>query len=175
MGELDANLKRLIAETQREEAGKLREEFEQRLRAIPAGDGKLYKEFESQKRDIEEISKAVSSALSEIGKIRAELKEKQAPKREIDDIRHEVAKAVDLSRKAYDRIDAEVELVEQRLKGEKQVPVPDFARQLEGLRAKLEWLEDTVESLGLEKIYDKIEEIESKLKSMRVSAPVVLE
>ena len=62
--------------------------------------------------------------------------------------------------------------LEEKIKG---VNTENISRDLEILKTKTKWLENQVEGLNIKPIHDRIVELESELKKVSGSSPIVME
>ncbi len=64
----------------------------------------------------------------------------------------------------------------KELEGEiKKLDLKYIKRDIESLKTKAEWIENNIEKIDLEPLLEKITEMESKIRVIRLSSPVIIE
>jgi hypothetical protein len=142
-------------------------------------DEKLAKEI----KDIRErVAKMDQKAGPSDAKLTTLLKESDEREKELEKIKESLHDIESRSGKDLESLEIELKALTSKLsstttsvKGMEGAGVTDITRDLEILKTKAEWLESTVQKFDLKPIYEKIEELEDRLRTHGGYSPMVIE
>ena len=144
------------------------------------------------KSQVEEIQKKLKNVDSVVrpsdAKLTSLLREADENQKEIARLRAEIKGMKSVSREEIEDMGTEIRALNTRLdsihtsvKGVESTGVSGVMRDLEILKTKADWLESTVHKLDLEKLYARIEELESMMRTAATQAasvgagPIIIE
>ena len=137
---------------------------------------KQLEDMQSQFRSMMQQAKPVDA------KMTALLKDSEEKEREIDKIRASMKDRDKKSDELLEKLEIELRALGTKItsmsgtvKGVEGAGVTGIMRDLEILKTKQEWLESTVHKFDLKHIYDKIEELEDRVRSSGGYHPIVIE
>jgi len=138
--------------------------------ATQAHASKLFAEVKKNRENIERIeSTSSSSGIRDVYKSMEKLKDS-------------VSEAIERQKERDERIENELNAMRKEAEQMKmlkeridKMDVDELSRKVESAVEKSRWLEEGMERLDLKPLYDRIEEIEHKLKQLKVSSPFVIE
>ncbi len=160
----------------------------EQLLAQPANLGKLIDKKLAD--DVHELREKVEKMSTKSGypdaKLAAILKESDDRIREVDKLRDRVKELEGTAVKGFEELETEIKAMTSKLgsvhgsvKGMEEAGAAGVMRDLEILKTKAEWLESTVQKFDLKPIYDKMEELETRVSASGRGgggyAPIVIE
>ena len=160
----------------------------EQLLAQPANLGKLIdKKLADDVHDLrEKVEKMSTKSGYPDAKLAAILKESDDRIREVDKLKDRVKELEGTAVKGFEELETEIKAMTSKLgsvhgsvKGMEEAGAAGVMRDLEILKTKAEWLESTVQKFDLKPIYDKMEELETRVSASGRGgggyAPIVIE
>ncbi len=171
----------------------------EKFRDIPS---EIQQELEKQiSNAANDLRKEISGFIGDIRKTKEEIEKIKEWKKDLNEIKTQLKtldvnrlenefeninkRMDDINRKTHNKINvAESRIIEldDRIKDMealtdsiKNLDTENITRKLEGIKTKTEWLEGRLESLNLEELIKRIEELEEELREARSSSPLILE
>ncbi len=99
--------------------------------------------------------------------------------RDVSNIKSQLNKVIIDGRGLEERISSEMEELKSGMEAPKPggpgINVEELKRDLEIIKTKQEWIENNIERIDIKPLLMKMEELEHRIRVMRVSSPIVLE
>ncbi len=136
----------------------------------------LRKEVELLKKGMDSLKREVKKSREDIeDMVRSETDgmEKNLEKR-IEAI-PEIQNSIKEIRASINSLSGRMNDIEKRSEEIKGLDIPGLKRDVEALKEKSRWLEESVEAIDMKRIMDMMKEVENRIESLRVSSPLVIE
>jgi deoxyribodipyrimidine photolyase len=141
----------------------------------PDRNQEVLKELREMQIDMENLKKAVLSETN-IRTLEHDFY------REFEHMKKEIKESLEKNRHTVERMEGEVKFLKQdmaRVMGLEEemnrLNMKSLTRDVEGLKAKSQWLEGKFQVFDMDPVLDKIQEIEDKIKILKASQPIILE
>ncbi len=180
LGEFKADVDSRLSKLQDLKRGIIESSMEQLL-AQPGNvskfiDDKLRRDVQDMKERVEKMDKRIGPVDA---KMAAVLRESDDKDREMDKLKESIKEVQDQVAKNHEELNIEVKAMNSKLsttstsvKGMESAGTPGIMRDLEILKTKAEWLESTVQKFDLNPVYEKLQELETRLRAVGAGSSV---
>jgi ribosomal protein L9 len=142
-------------------------------------DKKISRQLTDLNNKVDKMDKMVSPADA---KLRLVIKDIEDRERELDALKRSMKEMQSKYKEDLESLEIELKTMTSRMgsvhtsvKSMEGAKTPDLMRDLEILKTKAEWLESTVQKFNLKPIYERLQELEEKIRTSHGYSPIVIE